>query len=597
MRNRRLLAAIAALLVLALAAGAAWADIKDKATEQNDKCRITVGSIKSKADECDDDMAAAIGEMLSTALANEDKFIVLASQEEVAELADEIALGESGMVEEGRGPEAGLMEGADVLITGAVTAFEPEASGGGGLMGAAKKGLMGKVGVSGKTAVCAIDLKLVDIRTRRVIKAFNVEAKSTSWQSDIAGAGWAEDLAMGGALGVFSNQPMEKAVRGVLAKAVDRVAKEMPKSYFRYQGQGRYTQEYGEGGARGKAGGGEAGEEGEGGGGSGGGAARAPRSAENMALYTKYDFVPGDQVIFYDDLAGEEVGEFPSRWELVGGVFEIASKGDSKWILCTNEGDLRPNLPDAAFPAAYTIEWEIYDNGENHEGHWYTISLMQGGDEAISFWLGDGRRTELTVFGKKQADKDLEHRLGKGRHTMRIMATKSSIKCYVDKERVANVPKVEGLNPDGIKLHYDPYTRPDNPMLAGKFRFAAGGKSMREQLDQDGKIVTHGILFDSGSAVIKGESYKTLAQIGELLTGDAALKLSIEGHTDSDGADDANLALSQQRAEAVKDYLVSTFQIAPDRLATKGLGETRPIDKNTTPEGKANNRRVELVKI
>src|SRR5690606_2306731 len=120
MRSRRLLAAVAALLVLALAAGAAWADIKDKATEQNNKCRITVGNITTKADQGDDDMAASIGEMLSTALANEDKFIGLASQEEVAELADEIALGESGMVEEGRGAEAGLMEGADVLITGAV---------------------------------------------------------------------------------------------------------------------------------------------------------------------------------------------------------------------------------------------------------------------------------------------------------------------------------------------------------------------------------------------------------------------------------------------------------------------------------------------
>lgn len=601
MRSRRLLAAVAALLVIALVAGAAWADIKEKATEQNNKCRITVGTIKTKADQCDDDMAAAIGEMLSTALANEDRFIVLASQEEVAELADEIALGESGMVEEGRGPEAGLMEGADVLITGAVTAFEPEASGGGGLMGAAKKGLMGKVGVSGKTAVCAIDLKLVDIRTRRVVKAFNVEAKSTSWQSDVAGAGWAEDLAMGGALGVFSNQPMEKAVRGVLAKAVDRVAKEMPKEYFRYQGQGQYTQKYGEGGARGQTGGGEAGEAGESGGGGGGsgggGTARAPRSAENMALYTKYDFVPGDQVIFYDDLAGEEVGEFPSRWELIGGVFEVASKGDSKWILCTDSGDLRPSLPDGAFPSTFTIEWDIYDNGAPFKGHWYRIDLMQGGDKAVTFWLGDRNGTEVEVFGKKLASKQLEHSLGKGRHTMRIMATKTSIKCYVDKERVANVPKIEGLNVDGIKVNFDRYNEGGNPMLAGKFRFAAGGKSMREQLDQDGKIVTHGILFDSGSAVIKGESYKTLAQIGELLTGDATLRLSIEGHTDSDGADDANLALSQQRAEAVKDYLVSTFQIAPDRLATKGLGETKPIDKNTTPEGKANNRRVELVKI
>jgi len=120
---------------------------------------------------------------------------------------------------------------------------------------------------------------------------------------------------------------------------------------------------------------------------------------------------------------------------------------------------------------------------------------------------------------------------------------------------------------------------------------------MHEQLDEAGKIVTHGILFDSGSAVIKGESYKTLAQIGDLLGGDPSLKLSIGGHTDGDGADDANLELSQQRAEAVRAYLMSSYQIGADRLQTRGFGETKTIDVNTTPEGKANNRRVELVKL
>jgi OmpA-OmpF porin, OOP family len=97
--------------------------------------------------------------------------------------------------------------------------------------------------------------------------------------------------------------------------------------------------------------------------------------------------------------------------------------------------------------------------------------------------------------------------------------------------------------------------------------------------------------------VIKAESYKTLADIGGLLTDDPALRLSIEGHTDVDGADDANLTLSQQRADAVKDYLVATYQIDGGRLEAKGQGEAKPIDKNTTAEGKANNRRVELIKL
>jgi outer membrane protein OmpA-like peptidoglycan-associated protein len=82
-----------------------------------------------------------------------------------------------------------------------------------------------------------------------------------------------------------------------------------------------------------------------------------------------------------------------------------------------------------------------------------------------------------------------------------------------------------------------------------------------------------------------------------MLTDDPALKLEIDGHTDSDGADAANLDLSQKRADSVRTYLVANYKIDTSRLSTKGLGETKPIDANTTPEGKANNRRVEFVKM
>ena len=94
-----------------------------------------------------------------------------------------------------------------------------------------------------------------------------------------------------------------------------------------------------------------------------------------------------------------------------------------------------------------------------------------------------------------------------------------------------------------------------------------------------------------------GESYKTLADIAQMLTDDAMLKLMIEGHTDSDGNDASNLELSERRAKSVKNYLIDTYKIAAERLESKGLGESKPIDANTTPEGKANNRRVELAKL
>jgi len=324
-----------------------------------------------------------------------------------------------------------------------------------------------------------------------------------------------------------------------------------------------------------------------------------PGASEDMALYTKYDFIPGDKVIFYDDFSGEEMGEFPSRWRLDEGVFEVAKQGGKNWILCTDKGSIRPKITVGALPPKYTIEMEFYVKGGDTRGHWFFIKWYDDqGQEIGNFNTKDNHRTQLRLLDKDLALKDLSAPLSGGIHTMRVMATQSTMKCYIDNERVANVPAVEGFNPADFGVYMDPWKdETDNPMLIGTFRYAEGGKTLKQQLDESGKIVTHGILFDSGSDKIKGESYKTLADIGALLTENPTLRLSIEGHTDSDGADDYNMTLSQKRSESVRTYLIANYKIAADRLESKGWGESKPIDTNDTPEGKANNRRVELVKL
>jgi OOP family OmpA-OmpF porin len=330
--------------------------------------------------------------------------------------------------------------------------------------------------------------------------------------------------------------------------------------------------------------------------GAGGGTA----TAEDMKLYTKYDFVPGDKVIFYDDLSKEELGEFPSRWRLDEGVFEIANQGGRNYILCTDEGGIRPRIAVGPLPPKYTIEMEFYVKNLEAKSHWFFIKWYDADDNEIgNFAVRDHDRTNLRLGNDDLASKTLPAPLGQGIHTMRIMATQTTMKCYVDNERVANVPATEGFKPADIGVWMDPWLDEEqpNPMLIGTFRYAEGGKTLKQQLDETGRIVSHGILFDSGSAKIKAESYKTLADIAKLLTDDPALKLSIEGHTDSDGSDATNLALSQNRSDAVKTYLVQTYKIDAGRLETKGWGETKPIDTNDTAEGKANNRRVEFVKL
>jgi OOP family OmpA-OmpF porin len=266
--------------------------------------------------------------------------------------------------------------------------------------------------------------------------------------------------------------------------------------------------------------------------------------------------------------------------------------------MCTDKGSVRPKVQDAPLPPKYTVELETYSNGADKSGHWFDIFWLDSeGEEIGQFYLRNGDDTYLGILGQEKASKSLPEKLGKGIHVMRIMATSQSIKCYVDNERVANVPQVEGFHPVGFKITTDPWQDENNPLLFRGFRFAEGGKTLREQLDETGKIITHGILFDVNSAKIKGESYKTLQEIGQLLQDDPQLRLSIEGHTDSDGTDEHNLTLSQDRANSVRDYLVSTFKIDTGRLEAKGWGESKPIDTNDTAEGKANNRRVELIKL
>ena len=129
-----------------------------------------------------------------------------------------------------------------------------------------------------------------------------------------------------------------------------------------------------------------------------------------------------------------------------------------------------------------------------------------------------------------------------------------------------------------------------------QIRVARGGVKLYDRLQTEGEIVTRGILFDSGKAIIRPESMGVINEIDRLMKDHPEIKFMIEGHTDSDGEADYNQDLSERRAGAVKTEFVN-LGVDPSRLQTKGWGETKSVDDNATPEGKANNRRVVFVKI
>jgi outer membrane protein OmpA-like peptidoglycan-associated protein len=129
-----------------------------------------------------------------------------------------------------------------------------------------------------------------------------------------------------------------------------------------------------------------------------------------------------------------------------------------------------------------------------------------------------------------------------------------------------------------------------------KVSFPAAAPRIASELAKAGRVDVYGIYFDFGSAALRPESEPVLKEIADALAGNAAWKLRIEGHTDNVGGDAPNLDLSRRRADSVRDALVSRYKITTARLTTDGFGASRPKESNTTPEGRARNRRVELVR-
>jgi len=134
----------------------------------------------------------------------------------------------------------------------------------------------------------------------------------------------------------------------------------------------------------------------------------------------------------------------------------------------------------------------------------------------------------------------------------------------------------------------------EDTMMKQSVELNAG--AMAVELSKSGRVTLRGILFDPGLATIRDSSAALLAEVGALLKSDPTLALEVVGHTDNTGTAAANLTLSSQRAEAVKNWLVKTHGIHVSRLTTSGRGDTVPVADNTTDAGRAQNRRVELVK-
>ncbi|HEX7879932.1 MAG TPA: OmpA family protein [Candidatus Eisenbacteria bacterium] len=308
---------------------------------------------------------------------------------------------------------------------------------------------------------------------------------------------------------------------------------------------------------------------------------------------TKYDFVPGDRIILMDDFTRDELGEFPARWKAWRGNFDVSEFNGERWLRM-NGTDGTIAIKADSLPNEWTLEFDFYE--KEMTGPVYTVGAFYPGDDSWMWYCaigGSGNQVAMSAVDGVSSNATTEAPMN-GRHHVAVMAKGTGVKVYVDRERLANIAEMDYKGkpmPGAIGLRLWRYG--DDPLITN-VRFAEGGKEKVDMMATP--FVTHGIVFDSGSDKLKPESAPVLRQVGTYLKENPEVKVTITGHTDDVGDTAANQLLSEKRAAAVAASLAADFGVDAARMTAAGKGESAPIAKNDSPEGKAMNRRVEFAK-
>ncbi len=315
-------------------------------------------------------------------------------------------------------------------------------------------------------------------------------------------------------------------------------------------------------------------------------------------VWSKYDFVPGDKIIFIDNLEGEENGEFPSRWDLVKGQVEVVELDNENAIMFRSANpEIIPYLKNRDkdyLPDIFTVEFDLYTGVGTFQVYLYDRKNQKSGTHTgnTSIKIVYNAMAWANNYSKLPDQKPPKRRWVH----IAIAYNKGKLKAYFDETRLINIPHLE-YEPKGITLYNYIFGDIKGAYYFVKnFKIAEGGIKYYERFLQDGKIVANGIRFDVNKATLRPESMGVINKIVTIMNENPDIVFSVEGHTDSDGDETLNQKLSENRAETVVNTMIK-LGIASDRLSFKGLGENKPIKSNDTPEGKAVNRRVEFVKM
>ena len=251
-------------------------------------------------------------------------------------------------------------------------------------------------------------------------------------------------------------------------------------------------------------------------------------------------------MIFEDNLAGEENGEFPSRWDLLRGSAEVASLGGDNVIhLANNNSVIIPLMDKTDFlPEVLTLEFDVFFEEDGiTRSDYYKVRFFEGTSSYAKIEAKNVFPLDISWNGVKMGEFDgktssfTEEKKNwkpKWKH-IAISFNKRSLKLYMDEERLLNIPNL-GFKPKmfSIGANYD--DRYIKMSSIKNIRVNEGGKKLYDRILAEGKFTTRGILFDVNKSTIKGESMGTINEIVEMMKEHADLKYRIEGHTDSDGS-------------------------------------------------------------
>jgi outer membrane protein OmpA-like peptidoglycan-associated protein len=322
-----------------------------------------------------------------------------------------------------------------------------------------------------------------------------------------------------------------------------------------------------------------------------------PAAAAQPEMTTlKSTFIPGEKTLFFDDFTDMTADDAPPHFKVRGAAPMLKGSGNIRQLTVTQRGSLFPNL--TSLPKNFTFEAEI--KGDTTGGRAIsTLILNSKGKQILQLSttvspkivdLVASLRAPYSELGRKRAPTNWDEPV-----KLALWVQNGRLRVFTNGEKQLDFNQVEMPPIDSVEFAHDFY---GTNLAIGyrNVRFAESTPDFSQVISSSGRYVSHGILFDTDSDRLKPESAPVIQTIAKGLETNPNLRLLIEGHTDSVGNAAHNKDLSKRRAEAVKAVLVSQFNVDASRLTTEGMGSSKPLDSNDTPQGRSQNRRVEFVK-